>query len=98
MEFLEPWFEDRDPELAKELHKETCSGHVLHRVPVSAVARRQDCDLVLFSIDDGSGRMVVVHLTYSRETSPDWPTVRVFANWHSWLESMKSDHIEFSGG
>jgi hypothetical protein len=97
MDLLEPWHEDRNPAFAQELRRETCQGHVLHGLPVSPLACRQDCDDVLFAIEDGTGRVAVVHLTYSKETNPFWPNAELFPSLEAWLTVMMSDHEEFCG-
>ena len=48
------------------LRRELSAGHPLYDMPTRAVGRRQDCDDVLFSIEDGSGRVAVVHLTWTQ--------------------------------
>jgi hypothetical protein len=95
MEFVAPWFEDRNPKLVAELRREVCQGHVLFGVPLSALARRQDCDDVLFSLNDGTGRFAKVHLTYSKESNPTWPHSTIFDNWEHWSLAMMADHNEF---
>jgi hypothetical protein len=92
MKFVEPWLEDRDQKLEAELRREICQGHVLFGVPVSAVAHRQDCDDVLFSLDDGIGRLAVVHLTYTKEGAPTWPHATIFDGWEPWSLAMMADH------
>jgi hypothetical protein len=94
VEFPEPWFADDAPGFARELHRELAPGHILYGMPVSAVARRQDCDDVLFALDDGSGRVAVVHLTWSRETNPPFPVTDFFDSFSEWSESMRVDHDE----
>lgn len=97
MKFLEPWYsvEDAAP-LNRELARELPVGHCLYQVRVNAVARRQDCDDVLFSLEDGSGRVAVVHLTYAVESDPVWPLTRVFPDMSSFSEErMVSDNAEF---
>ena len=97
MEFLEPWFPCSGSGLIDELHRELPSGHVLENVELSVVARRRDCDDVLFALNDGSGRLVLVHLTWSkaRETIPTFPITRIFPRLNLWLETMRADHDEF---
>jgi hypothetical protein len=97
MEMLDPWYEDRNPALGQELRSETCQGHVLYELPVSPLARRQDCDDILFALEDGTGRVAVVHLTYSKETDPFWPRTELFPSLVAWLPAMISDHDEFCG-
>ncbi len=85
--WLIPWhsIEDgtRDDGMVQELRREICDRHVLYGLPVRPVGRRQDCDDVLFELLDGSGRLAVVHLTYSRYPEPDprWPNTTMFNGW-----------------
>ena len=51
--------------IAQELLREVGVGHPLHGLPVRTLARRQDCDDVLFAIEDGTERVAVVHLTWT---------------------------------
>jgi hypothetical protein len=98
MELLVPWHTAKEASrLDAQLAKELPSGHALVGIPVHAVAERQDCDDVLFQLLDGSGRMVVVHLTYSVNVSPAWPTTEFFQNFSAWVEErMHPDHIDFN--
>ena len=88
-DYLEPWVELTDPSertrFEEELRREVCQGHVLFDRSARALARRVDRDDVLFEISGGP-TVAAVHLTYSRETLPDWPATEVF-------ESLK----EFEG-
>jgi hypothetical protein len=61
-----------------ELRRESPSGHPLHGVSVALVARRSDCDDVLFRLCDGSNRYAVVHLSFAVERDPRWPSTEVF--------------------
>jgi len=94
MEFAEPWHVDGDPALVDELRREVASGHVLFGMPVSAVARRRDRDDVLYALEDGSGRVAVVHLTWSAEVDPAWPATELFDGLASWAEAMQRDPDE----
>jgi hypothetical protein len=97
MEFLEPWYAIANSEaIERQLRSELPRDHILAGVPVSAVAQRQDRDDVLFSLDDGSGRMAVVHLTYSKNIDSRWPSTQVYASLTAWVsERMVQDHAEF---
>jgi hypothetical protein len=75
--------------LVNELARETAPGHLLHGVPTQALARSGIDDDVLFALLDGSGRVAVVHLTWSQETSPWWPGTRLFANREAWLREAR---------
>ena len=65
-------------ELVKEINKE----HILYGIEVKEIARREDCDDVLFLLLDGSNRYAVVHLTWSgkSEDSKNYPRTRLYNN------------------
>ncbi len=69
--------------LEAELKREVRRGHPLYSVPVEAVARRDDCDEVLFSLD-GSSAVAVVHLSYSLEKDSSWPHTQAFDSHEEW--------------
>ncbi len=91
MEWLTPWFSIANDsaqmvELEQELHRELAVGHPLYGLPVRALGRRQDCDDVLFALEDGTGRVAVVHLTWTHsppERLP-WPCAEVFSSIEAW--------------
>jgi len=76
--FLEPW-ECIDLNYGNscenELYKELSPGHILFALKAKAIARRDDCDDVLFEIIDNSKRYAMVHLTWSgrEESNGKWP-------------------------
>ena len=81
-----------------ELRRELGPYHILKGKSVTALARRQDCDDVLFSIDGAARECAVVHLTYSRkeEADPAWPFTEVFSSIEAWCtERMLPDHEDF---
>ncbi len=65
-----------------ELSRELAPGHALFGMPLSVLARRLDRDDVLVSIDDGSGRVALVHLTWSREPESNvaFPLSEIYAS------------------
>ena len=65
-----------------QLIKEINRKHVLYGTEVKEIARREDCDDVLFLLLDGSNRYEVVHLTWSskREESENYPKTRLYNN------------------
>ena len=85
-----PWTPVSDEEqkvsLRKELEGEVPKGHVLHKQKVEAVAKRDDDDDVLFKLDED--RYAIVHLTYNKETDPQWPHTTLCA----WDEFLKAQH------
>jgi hypothetical protein len=103
VQWLVPWHSvaDNSAQVARiqqELARELSAGHPLFGLPVHALARRQDCDDVLFAVDDGSGRVAVVHLTCTRSPpeKPPWPITLVYKSFETWMaERMRPDHEEF---
>lgn len=66
----------------QELYKEVSRNHVLYGVKVKELARREDCDDVLFQLLDGSNRYAVVHLTWTgkEEVNFSYPITRIYDN------------------
>ncbi len=76
----DPWERLADgQDLEHELDREMCKTHPLRSLAPRAVARRTDCDDVLFALNDG--RLAVVHLTWNHEVDPAWPYVEYVADW-----------------
>jgi hypothetical protein len=103
MEWLEPWHSiEDDPDqvaaMERELLRELGVGHPLFGLSVRALARRHDCDDVLFAIEDGTGRVAVVHLTWTASVPerPPWPGSAMFASFESWVaEGMRPDSEDY---
>lgn len=95
MKFLAPWYEKKDDALVTELHREVPNGHALHGIPATVLGRRVDKDDVLFALQDGTGRLAAVHLTFQVETDVRWPNFLIFASEAEWIEKMQADHVEF---
>jgi hypothetical protein len=96
VDVLEPWHLVND-ELARalesELRRELSPDHLLGGRAFLAVARRQDCDDVLFQVE-GVG-FAVVHLTWSGRVDPRWPRTEIYGSLDDWIERrMKPDHEE----
>jgi len=100
MDWLTPWYPISDSEeMTPELLRETVNGHPLYGVQTKTIGRRQDCDDVLFEVLDGSGRVAVVHLTWSMkpERSPNCPHTVFYESLESWAsKGMHDDHNEFA--
>ncbi len=77
---------ESDP-MNKELRREVCKGHVLFNKEVCAIARRHDRDDVLFSTKDTEFPLYCVHLTWSQESTPDWPYVTAFKSKSDFLHN-----------
>ncbi len=65
--WLEPWrpVGGGDVGLVEELRREVGAGHLLFGRETEALARRIDCDDVLFATSIPSSPLAVVHLTWS---------------------------------
>jgi hypothetical protein len=75
----DPWeLAGDNGEAGTELRRECPAGHPLHGASVALVARRRDCDDVLFRLCDGTARYAVVHLSFAVESNPRWPSTEVF--------------------
>ena len=100
IQWLEPWVPIETVQrksFEAELQREVKPGHLLYQVEVKAVARRLDCDDVLFALTNHSSALAVVHLTYSvSEVSPQWPHTLLFDSVEEWVENcMKPDHQDY---
>jgi hypothetical protein len=72
--------------LLAELRREVSATHCLFGRAIEAIARRADCDDVLFTTDMHDRPLAVVHLTWrsSAEPNPTWPHTEMFATWNDW--------------
>lgn len=106
MQWLVPWHSIADKAgeaagLERELSRELSAGHELWGVPVRALGRRQDCDDVLFALEDGTGRVAVVHLTWTHSPpdKPPWPATGIYHSFEAWVaEGMRADDDELQAG
>lgn len=99
MEWLVPWHPyPHDGAAAHELARELPPHHVLAGIPVKAIGFRQDCDDVAFELLDGTARIAVVHLTWTRERDPHWPHADLYADAGEFVaRRLLPDHAEFGG-
>jgi hypothetical protein len=103
VEWLVPWHPVGNDSaqvagMERELNRELSAGHPLFALPVKTLARRQDCDDVLFALQDGTGRVAVVHLTWTQSPpeGPPWPRTTLFPSFEIWAaEGMRTDAAEF---
>jgi hypothetical protein len=79
--------------LHAELKRELSSLHPLFGVKAICIARREGRDDFLFSLQSHSKRVAVVHFTWSKEKTADFPWTTFFnsaedfiANWHRIFE------------
>jgi hypothetical protein len=101
VEWLAPWLcIEHDPSQVRKLEavlrEELAPGHSLYGVPVRAIARRQDCDDVLYALDDGTGRFAVVHLTWKhRPDRPPWPWAVMYSSIENFVATgMRPDALK----
>lgn len=82
MTWPQGWFGLDDPEdqtaFAEELAREVCVGHKLHGLKTRAIARCCANDDFIFEVE--GGRWAFVHLTWAKETRPEWPDAAIFAS------------------
>ena len=78
---------DEDSEIfSKEFYREADKSHELFYDRLWAVARCEGFDDVLFKVHDG--RYAVIHLTWSIETSPNFPAFELFETFREWKQEM----------
>jgi hypothetical protein len=105
VKWLEPWYSIADDDaqvsgMERELRRELAPGHALFAVPVTAIGRRCDCDDVIYSIEDGTARVAVVHLTWNQNPPdpPPWPDTLLYESIDRWMiEGMRPDHEDYVG-
>lgn len=73
------WLQSSESEaLSNELQRELPAGHELHGRQFTALARCVGEDDVVFETRDGSRRIYLVRLTWTRESNPEWPSATEF--------------------
>lgn len=76
--------------LDRALRKEVGPGHRLHGLTVTALARSTASDDVLFA--DESGRLALVHLSYSGAPGgPDWPATGFHTSVEAFVTGLKAE-------
>lgn len=107
VEWLEPWvsIDEYGPAtaqaMAHRLARELGRDYPLYGVRVETLARRGDCDDVLYRLLDGTGRVAVVHLTWTSDPPEryPYPWATLYPSFEAWAdEGMAGDHREFAGG
>ena len=100
VDWLIPWHPVEDASerrtLLAELQRELPSAHILSGVQTIPIARRHDCDDVLFALADD--RVAVVHLTWSGRTEPlpELPWTVVFDSLNRFVDdNMKPEHEQW---
>ena len=100
--FQAPWaaIDDDGSGLVSELEKELPKNHTLSGGTFRAVARRHDCDDVLFLVERGEKQeLAIVHLTWTglRESDPYYPATEVFKSMEELIKKrLEPDANEFA--
>ena len=75
-DFREPWFRlegDLAGTFEREASVEIAPGHELHGVGLTAIAKCEGCDSVVFRLADET--FAIVHLSWNRKAdTPPWPS------------------------
>lgn len=84
-----PWYKSEsglENELKRELRLNPL--HPLSGVEPESIARRRDCDDVLFALKNCKQPLAVVHLTWaSVELCKDWPDTVLYSSYCDWIEN-----------
>lgn len=103
--FTDPWWSaaERGAEFEeaflRQLKVEVGPGHELYDLHVGLIGCDGASDDRLFEILDGSGRMALVHLTWSpRQQRPPYPFTVIFPDFATFAESVmgEPDHDDNS--
>src|SRR5688500_17450198 len=96
-QLLEPWHRC-NTDLVKQLLREIRDDHVLARMTLKTIARRQDNDDVIFEIFNNEYKYAVVHLTWSNKTlnSNIYPSTQLYKSWQDLYKNrIIQDHKNF---
>ncbi|MFZ1617433.1 MAG: hypothetical protein WAT41_08810 [Flavobacteriales bacterium] len=80
---------DEAKSLVFELEREICSAHKIFGLQTEAIARMLARDNFLFTTNSHEHPYVVVHLTWSVETKPDWPWFTTFTSFDDFKENWQ---------
>lgn len=100
IEWLEPWspIGETGVTFYKELIHEINLNHPLYSICVRAIARREDCDDVLFELANSENKLAVVHLTWSKtkDFSGKYPKFKLYKDIADWIQNcMRVNNEEF---
>lgn len=95
---LKPWIEEQSDIYVSELYKELSSSHLLKDKKVKIIARRIDCDEVLFQLLEKPEKYGQVHLTWAgkAEQNVKWPRTKIYDSFEEWISTrMMIDNNEY---
>ena len=80
--------------IVAELRREMPKGHALYGKQLDVVAVHVECGYkdFVFTTNDTSHPIAVVHLTYNVESNPNWPSTRLIAGLDEWINEMELDY------
>ena len=82
---------DDIPKITRELNREVGKQHVLYKQAACALGRRSNTDDYLFQIETNDCQFAAVHLTWNKESKPDWPHAELYAHLQDWIDSVNKD-------
>jgi hypothetical protein len=92
MDWPERWQPMDDAEsvpFLAELLRELAQGHLLYGLPLRVVGQRVGTDDIFCLVEDGSGRVADVHLTWKRcADKPPWPSANLYKSWEAWVAAI----------
>jgi hypothetical protein len=102
VEWLEPWWSTEDQSdhfretFLRQLRLELSPAHALFGLPARVIGRG-DGDDALFEILDGTGRVAVVHLVWSKaQQEPPWPGTSIYPSLQAFVDvRMRPEHLEW---
>ena len=99
MDWLEPWTATAGTDsqrLHQELQLELTTGNLLHDIPLEVIGRSLANDDILVKLEHPDYEFAVVHLTWQREKSPEWPRAKFYLDSNDFVENkMKIDNYDY---
>ncbi|WP_436863507.1 hypothetical protein [Acinetobacter haemolyticus] len=86
--------EGKESVFSNELKRELILGHVLFDKKAVAIARKVGEDNILFFFENQENQYAEVHLTWSNETNPKWPSTLIFRSFNDWKETIEDDDMK----
>ncbi len=81
-----------------ELRHEIKAGHPLFGLPITAIGHLPGQDDVVLQINDGSGRVAQVHVTWAgKRERPPWPSTAIFSSLAELVKSVNAEYGEQDG-
>lgn len=80
-----------------ELYRELCAQHTLFGCSAKAIGHRIDEDDFLFQLEETPPRFAVVHLTFRKESTAEWPYTSLFSSLEEWVaQCLIPDSVEYA--